>query len=525
MRVGIVEGGDTGATATMLRRGFRLGRDGQGVSTGLVVRKSEGGRTGDLSPSATSSSELGQDRNYAVDAMVVSAAGQSPFSIWGATDLPSSPRPWFSISNLRGVMALRGTGIRAFEQFVYTTQRLPGMVTLPETGWPGFGPWAAAFPCESFAVIAGIPLRRIPWTIVLCVLALVALGLSGIRRADLFNDGPDLFSKQVTWTLMALPALIAALCIPYRHWKPISYLMFGVSLPLLIVVLFMARRGGARCWIPLGFFDLQPSEIVKLTFILALAQYLMYRENHRRLTGLVAPFLITAAPLLLILIEPDLGSAMLFVPVLFAMLFAAGARARHLICVVLLGMTLCPIFWTRMSAEQKSRVVALFTQVDGGPNPNGDRWHQHQSKLVIALGGTWGSETSGKLLDDDAYRLFAAQTDFVFCMVAERWGLAGGILTLSIYLILYARGLMVAAATREPFGRLLAVGIVALLATQTVINTGMTVGLLPVVGITLPLMSYGGSSLLMTAIAVGLLINVAIRPGYEMTPDPFRFES
>lgn len=356
------------------------------------------------------------------------------------------------------------------------------------------------------------------------MLALVALGLTGIRRADYFNDGPDLFSKQVTWVVMAVPVLIAALFIPYRFWKPISYLLFGISLPLLILVLFMARRGGARCWIPLGFFDLQPSEIVKMTFILALAQYLMYRENHRRLSGLIAPFLITAIPLVLILIEPDLGSAMLFVPVLFAMLFAAGARARDLVCVLLLGVALCPLFWTKMSAEQKSRVVALFTQVDGGPNPNGDRWHQHQSKLVISLGGTWGSESTGRILDDDAYRLFAAQTDFVFCMVAERWGLIGGALTLMIYLILFARGLMIAAATREPFGKLIAVGIVALLATQTVINTGMTVGLLPVVGITLPLMSYGGSSLLMTAAAMGLLMNVGMRPGYEMTPDPFRFE-
>lgn len=356
------------------------------------------------------------------------------------------------------------------------------------------------------------------------MLALIALGLSGIRRADSFNDGPDYFSRQVTWTLLALPALLAAMCIPYRHWKPVSYGLFGLSLPLLIVVLFMSRRGGARCWIPLGFFDLQPSEIVKLTFILALAQYLMYRENHRRLSGLFVPFLITGIPLVLILVEPDLGSAMLFVPVLFAMLFAAGARPRHLACVVLLGVSLSPLFWTRMSTEQKSRVVALFTQVDGGPNPNGDRWHQHQSKLVISLGGLWGSEASGLLLDDEAYRLFAAQTDFVFCMVAERWGLAGGLLTLAIYLILFARGLMIAGATREPFGRLVAVGIVALLATQTIINTGMTVGLLPVVGITLPLMSYGGSSLLMTAVSLGLLMNVGMRPGYEMTPDPFRFE-
>jgi cell division protein FtsW (lipid II flippase) len=387
--------------------------------------------------------------------------------------------------------------------------------------WPGRG---FVLTTWNRFVFAGIPIRRIPWTLVLCVVALVALGLGGIRRADYFNEGPDLFSKQVTWILFALPALTASLCIPYRYWKPVSYLMFGVSLPLLIVVLFMARRGGARCWIPLGFFDLQPSEIVKLTFIMALAQYLMYRENHRRLAGLIAPFLITAVPLVLILIEPDLGSAMLFVPVLFAMLFAAGARPWHLACVVLLGAALSPLFWTKMSAEQKSRVVALFTQVDGGPNPNGDRWHQHQSKLVISLGGAWGSESTGRVLDDDAYRLFAAQTDFVFCMVAERWGLAGGILTLGIYLVLFGKGLMIAGATREPFGRLVAVGIVALLATQTVINTAMTVGLLPVVGITLPLMSYGGSSLLMTAVALGLLMNVGMNPGYEMTPDPFRFE-
>ncbi len=374
-------------------------------------------------------------------------------------------------------------------------------------------------------MVSGISLGRIPWAMVSCAVALLTLGLTGIARADELNEGPDLFSKQVTWVLMSLPVLVAALAVPYRFWKPIGYWLFAASLPLLVVVLFMAKRGGARCWIPLGFFDLQPSELVKLTFILALAQYLMYRENHRRLVGLTAPFLITLIPLGLILLEPDLGSAMLFVPVLFAMLFAAGARPRHLMCVAMLGIALSPLFWMKMSAEQKSRVTALFLQVDGGPNPGGDLWHQHRSKLVMSLGGLWGSEMDGTLLDDpDAYRLFAAQTDFVFCMVGERWGLIGGLVTLAAYLALFARGLMIANATREPFGRLVAVGIVTLLSTQTVINTGMTVGLLPVVGITLPLMSYGGSSLLTTAIALGLLMNVGMRPGYEMTPDPFRFE-
>ena len=140
------------------------------------------------------------------------------------------------------------------------------------------------------------------------------------------------------------------------------------------------------------------------------------------------------------------------------------------------------------------------------------------------LGGVWGSEIDGMLLDDpSAYHLPAARTDFVFCLVGERFGLVGCAAVLTLYLVLLACGLRIAAATREPFGRLLAVGIVAMLATQTAINSGMTVGLMPITGMTLPLVSYGGSSLLATAIALGLLINVAIRPGYEVTVEPFRF--
>ena len=369
-------------------------------------------------------------------------------------------------------------------------------------------------------------LRRIPWPVLGCAISLLVIGLTGIARADQLNhDSPDLFSKQVTWALLALPSLAASLFVPYRTWKTMGHFLFALSLPLLIIVLFMEKRGGARCWIQLGVFDLQPSEIVKLTYIIALAQYLMYRDNLARITGLVAPFALTLVPTGLILLEPDLGSALLFVPVLFAMLFAAGARWRHLVCVGLLGFMVSPLFWIKMSAEQKSRITALFTQVDRGPNPVGDGWHQHQSKVVISQGGLQGSEISGTKIDDpDAYRLFAAQTDFVFCLVGERWGFIGAVVTLLLYLLFFALGLRIASRTREPFGRLIAVGIVTLWATQTIINTGMTVGLLPVIGITLPLMSYGGSSLLMTAISLGLLLNVGTRPGYEVTGEPFQFE-
>jgi len=366
--------------------------------------------------------------------------------------------------------------------------------------------------------------QQTPWLIVVSAAALFLLGLSGIARADDLSDGMDLASRQLVWGMLSLPVLILAAGIPYRTIKPFSYGLFTMTLPLLVVVFFMPARNGARCWIPLGFFDMQPSELAKLTFILGLSFYLMHRDNYRRLPGLIAPFLIALVPMGLILREPDLGSAMVFPPVLFAMLFAAGAQRKHLLLVLLLGAALTPVFWKAMNAEQRSRITALFTQVDSGPNPLGDRYHQHQSKLVISLGGVWGSEVAGMPVQDpSAYRLFAGQTDFVFCWVSERWGLWGGWLTLGLYAILFVRGLMIAGQTRDPFGRLLAVGIVTQLATQTVINAGMTVGLMPIAGITLPLMSYGGSSLLSTAVSLGLLINVGLRPGYEIGNEPFAF--
>jgi len=366
--------------------------------------------------------------------------------------------------------------------------------------------------------------RRVPWSVVAIAAALMLVGATGILRGDELAGKSDFFARQVVWIICGLVALFGATVLPYRAWRPLSFPLFLVSLTLLVAVYFMPVKKGAQRWIPLGFADFQPSELMKLAYMMALAHYLMYRNNYRRLFGLVVPFVLTLVPVGLILKEPDLGTSLVFLPVLFAMLFAAGARPRHLVFIALLGVAVLPVLWMGMSAEQKSRVVTLFVQRDGGPAPKGDDYHLHQSKQVLALGGVWGSELSGATLDDPmAYHLPAARTDFIFCLIGERWGLWGGILTLALYLALFAKGLKIAAATREPFGRLLAVGIVALLATQVIINAGMTVGLMPVTGLTLPLVSYGGSSLLATCLALGLLINVGMRPGYEMTPEPFRF--
>jgi cell division protein FtsW (lipid II flippase) len=368
--------------------------------------------------------------------------------------------------------------------------------------------------------------RRIPWSLAACTMALMALGLTGIARGDELAHAGEFFDKQVVWIVLAVPAMLLATLVPYRVFRHQSYLWLGLAVAALAIVYLFPAKWGSRRWIPLGFMNFQPSELAKLGYILAVARYLMYRENYRRLSGLAIPFALTLVPMGLILKEPDLGTSLLFIPVLLAMLFTAGARLRHLALMCSMGAAVAPLFWVAMSAEQRSRITALFLQRDGGPAPTGDGYHLHQSKQVLALGGLRGSQFSGTAVDDPlAYHLPACRTDFVICMIGERWGLFGTLAVLGLYLILIGRGLMIASATREPFGRLLAVGIVTLLASQTIINVGMTVGLVPVTGITLPLLSYGGSSLLFTCLALGLLMNVAMRPGYEIGNEPFRFGS
>ena len=374
------------------------------------------------------------------------------------------------------------------------------------------------------AVQLGEGLKRVPWSVVTAASLLAALGLAGISRGDQLVGSGLHFHRQLIWMALAVPALIMAAWVPYRSLRPASYLLFGVTTVLLLVVFLMPAHHGARRWIPMGVFDMQPSELAKLTYILALSHYLMFRRNFRHFLGLFIPFLLTLVPLVLVLKEPDLGTALLFLPMLFAMLLAAGARVRHLVLIGMMGVAVTPVLWLGMNVEQKSRVVSLLTQVENGPAPRGDGYHLFQSKRMLSLGGTWGSDLAGMPVDDPAaYHLPAARTDFVFCLIGERFGLIGSLLTLATYAVLIIKGLSIAASTREPFGRLLATGIVTLLATQAIINTGMTVGLMPITGMTLPLVSYGGSSLVATAIALGLLINVAIRPGYEVTAEPFRF--
>lgn len=351
------------------------------------------------------------------------------------------------------------------------------------------------------------------------------LGWLGISRyADLTGGGGRFLRQQVVWSLFATAVMVAVAIPNYRLLSRKSYVLFVAAVLLLVLVYFFPPINGARRWIRLGPLGFQPSELAKLAFVLALAKYLTDREPSRRPVGVLLPLGLALAPLLLILREPDLGTAMLFIPVLFWMLFVAGTRRRDLAWLALLAALSVPLVWSQMSREQRSRVTAMFKQAGPGDPAGADTYQLRQAKQMMALGGAWGSLWTDPGVEDPAvYHLPEARSDFIFCVLVERLGMAGGAVALGLYGLLVWRGLAIATSTREPFGRLLAAGLTGMLAVQVVVNTAMTVGLLPVVGLSLPLVSYGGSGLMTQGVLLGLILNVSLRPGYEVAGEPFRY--
>lgn len=366
---------------------------------------------------------------------------------------------------------------------------------------------------------------RLPWLVVLPSLALLGLGLSGIARCGEFSATPNRYLwQQAAWAALGAAVAIGTCSIHHRMLGQWSYAFFACSVALLLLVYAFPPVNGAQRWIRIAGFGFQPSELAKVAFVLALARYLMYRENFRRPVGLIPPLVLALVPLLLVLKEPDLGTSMVFLPVLLVMLYVAGARRRDLACGLAVGLLLLPLLWTQMSREQKSRVTALLDQTPAGQTPHDDTYQLYQAKQMLALGGVWGSALAGPAVDDPAaYYLPEARSDFIFCVLGERFGLWGLGLVLGLLGLLIAGGQRIAVQTREPLARLTAAGLTALFAVEVLINTGMTVGLLPVTGLSLPLVSYGGSGLLVHALAIGLLVNIGLRPGYEVSREPFRF--
>jgi len=373
--------------------------------------------------------------------------------------------------------------------------------------------------------------RGFSWPVFLSVLALACIGLLAIYLTDrtAVQSSSRFFDvfclRQLIFLFVGLALFFPLVVFDYRRIGRYSYYFFAVSLGLLVLVRLLPPATSMRVhrWFTLGSVGLQPSEPAKIAFILALAWYLRFRKSYRRFWGFLLPFVFALVPMLLIVIQPDLGTSLLFLPTLIIVLFAAGARKRHIAVVFVMGLFSLPLVWLKMPDYQRSRIVGWLKQGQRSMR-TGPGYQLDRSLITIGSGGLYGQPwAQADMIEHNM--LINDHTDFIFAVIAAQAGLLGTLLVLSLYLILFGFGLRIAQANYDPFGRLLAVGIVAMLATQTMINIAMTIGLLPITGITLPFLSYGGSSLWSCLLAVALLINVGKHRSLLLGQRPFEFSS
>ena len=373
-----------------------------------------------------------------------------------------------------------------------------------------------------------------------------------IQVQDLSNK----WQKQAIFAGVGLAGFIAINSINYRRLGSISYWIFAGVLVLLVILLFskyvvvlpFAKPiHGTYRWISFSIGgralpSIQPSEFCKLAYILALAWYLRYRSNYRNFKALIGPFALTLLPMVLILPEPDLGTVLLMMPILFIMLFVAGAKVKHLLLIILMAMLISPMLWYKMNRYQRMRISSVVLQNAWfrekaerhptlgkflvGTEFTTREWRNDwgyqliRSKYAIASGGINGAKGYGYRKGPFIKYNFLPErdNDFIFAVIAHQWGFWGCLGLLGLYVLIVSCGLEIAANNTDPFGRLLAIGIVAMFVVEVIINVGMTVGLMPITGLTLPFVSYGGSSLLICMTSVGLLNNIGRCRPFSLAP-------
>ena len=363
-------------------------------------------------------------------------------------------------------------------------------------------------------------IRKIDKGVFACVILLMGSGLLALyvksppEVISVAALTKSIFLKQALFACMGC-VLIAVLAVPhYLHARKVAWILYVICIVALVLLLWKGRvTRGARAWFPVGPFHVQPAEMMKIAFILTLARVLMYVKDLDRWRDLFIPGLITLIPMGLILLQPDLGTAILFVPTFLAMIHVAGARRRHLILIVLALCVSAPVaYFTVLKQYQRDRLMSFMYPEDV---PARLSYQQMQSQKAVAA-GHFAGRSIGQEEAPIPFYVPDRHTDFIYSIVAEELGFLGASVILLLFAGFYTRSLRIAYHSREPFGRLVITGLVALLATQTFINLGMTIGVAPITGVTLPFISYGGSSLLSCAIMAAIILNVSARwkPGF-----------
>jgi rod shape determining protein RodA len=354
------------------------------------------------------------------------------------------------------------------------------------------------------------------WVLFVGTALLALIGVVNLYSATSVSKDAlrEIYVQQVYWLVFGglLATLVAA--IDYRHYERLGYGLYGMGIVLLLLVFILGRdiRGSSR-WINIGSFSFQPSEFMKLFLIIALAKYLHDdpKSEGRTLRDLAIPALIASVPMVLVMRQPDLGTALILGLIFVSICALTRIALRSLLYLFVSFGVLLPVMWAYVLKDyQKTRVTAFLN-----PEANilGTGWHAHHARVAIGNGGIFGQ---GFMRGTQNQFLFLPDqhSDFPFAVFAEDWGFAGCMVLVLLYAFLVGWSIRVAATAKDRFGAVLAIGVGSLIFWHAFFNLGMVTGILPVVGVTLPLFSAGGSSVMTVLIGIGLLMNVSMRRFY-----------
>jgi rod shape determining protein RodA len=352
-----------------------------------------------------------------------------------------------------------------------------------------------------------ISFRDFDWVLLALVLLICGLGVAEIRSATLHTKFAGAHLKQVYWILGGLAAMFLVSLINYEVLLDRVHWMYAISIVALVAVLVFGQKYlGARRWIRIGSTHFQPSEWVKLVLILAMAKYFAdLRERELSWPDFIKAGAMVGVPMLMVLVQPDLGTALTYIPIAVMALFLGGARAKQALAVALLAGLMMPVAWKHMKPYQKARLVS-FREPEA--DPQGSGYHIIQSLIAVGSGGVWGAKEASQT---HLSFLPEPQTDFIFAAFGEAHGFVGALAVLLLYFMVLMRLTQNAQTAPDRAGTFLVMGVVAVLSFHILVNIGMVVGFMPVTGIPLPLMSYGGSSVLFMFLALGMVMNVRMR--------------
>ncbi|HEY9568078.1 MAG TPA: rod shape-determining protein RodA [Thalassobaculum sp.] len=354
----------------------------------------------------------------------------------------------------------------------------------------------------------GEKLAAVNWLMVLLLTAIACIGFAMLYSAANGSFAPWAYRQMIRFGV-GFAIMLTIAMVDIRVWMRGAYLIYAGVLVLLVAVEVMGEIGmGAQRWIDLGVVQLQPSELMKIALVLVLARYfhgLTWGEVGNPL-NLIPPLLMVGMPVVLVMRQPDLGTAVMIIMGAGAIFFLAGVRIWKFLTLIVLTVAAVPVAWQLMHTYQQQRVLTFLNPES---DPLGSGYHILQSKIALGSGGMFGK---GFLEGSQSHLNFLPekQTDFIFTMLAEELGLVGGLALIGLYVLLIACGFAIAMRARNQFGRLLALGITTTLFLYLFINVAMVMGLIPVVGVPLPMISYGGTAMLTIMLGIGLVLGVSV---------------